>query len=57
VDEVFHQYYFVDREIERSLQAGWFLIRALIDGTLFVVFSMPHNESGFKGPTNGTLKV
>jgi len=31
--------------------------KALIDGTLFVVFSMPHNESGFKGPTNGTLKV
>lgn len=42
--------YFVDRELERLPKAGWFLMwEAWLMETLFVVYSMPHNESGFKG--------
>ncbi len=50
--------YFVDREFERSLKAGWFVMwEVWLMETWFVVYSMPHNKSAFKGLTKGTQKA
>lgn len=50
--------YFVDRKLERLLKAGWFLMwEVWLMETLFVGYSMPYNESGFKGLTNGAQKA